>query len=153
MKNYELLPGLFLDVTASGRSLIATHITATPREQPLPASLDRAVARFIDRWRRGIPEPLDDELFLFPAALIKWTPLLLRLKNDVAPGMTVTYGELGSPLAIHPRTVGMVMARNPFPLLIPCHRVLGADGRLTGFSAEGGVDTKRRLLDFENGAR
>jgi O-6-methylguanine DNA methyltransferase len=153
MMNREILPGLFLEVTASDRHISATHITATPHEQMLAPSLDRAVDRFLDRWRRGIHEPMDDAFFLFPDELIRWAPLLLRLKNEVAPGMTITYGALGAPQGIHPRTVGMAMARNPFPLLIPCHRVLGADGRLTGFSAEGGVGTKRRLLEFENALR
>jgi O-6-methylguanine DNA methyltransferase len=153
MMNHEILPGLFLEVTASDHRIGATHITTKPHEKPLPAALDRAVGRFIDRWRRGIHEPLNDDLFLFPAGIVKWAPLLLRLKNDIAPGMTVTYGALGASLGIHPRTVGMVMARNPFPLLIPCHRVLGSDGRLTGFSAEGGVGTKRELLAFEHSRR
>lgn len=147
--NRELLPGLFLELTARDGLLTAARLTATPDDRGVTPPLDRAVGRFIERWRRGIHEPPGDALFLFPAALAKWAPLLLRLKNDILPGTTVTYGELGAPLGIHPRTVGMAMARNPFPLLIPCHRVLGADGRLTGFSAEGGIDTKRRLLSFE----
>lgn len=151
--NREILPGLFLEVTVSDRLIAATRITAQPADRAVTAPLDRAVDRFLERWRRGIHEPLDDALFLFPAALAKWAPLLLRLKNDVSPGMTVTYKELGAPLGIHPRTVGMVMARNPFPLLIPCHRVLGSGDRLTGFSAEGGIDAKRRLLAMERGAR
>ncbi len=153
MMNREILPGLFLEVTASDRRIVAARITSVPDKKELPPPLERAVGRFLDRWRRGIHEPLGDNLFLFPATLVKWAPLLLRLKNDIAPGTTVTYGALGSPLGIHPRTVGMAMARNPFPLLIPCHRVLGSDGRLTGFSAEGGIGTKRRLLEFENALR
>ncbi|HNT26987.1 MAG TPA: MGMT family protein [bacterium] len=149
----EILSGLFLEVTASGRLLAATRITARPIDSGVTAMLDRIVDRFLGRWRHGIHDPLDDDLFLFPETLDKWAPLLLRLKNTVGPGMTVTYGELGGPLGIHPRTVGLVMARNPFPLLIPCHRVVGADGRLTGFSAEGGIDTKQRLLAAEMNPR
>ncbi|HSA33406.1 MAG TPA: MGMT family protein [bacterium] len=149
----EILPGLFLEVTVSDQLLTATRVTARPVDSGITSSIDRIVGRFLDHWRRGIHEPLDDDLFLFPETLDKWAPLLLRLKNTVGPGTTVTYKELGDPLGIHPRTVGMVMARNPFPLLIPCHRVIGADGRMTGFSAEGGLDTKRRLLDFERDRR
>jgi len=151
--SHELLPGLYLEVTARDGRLAATRLTATPADSDATAALDRAVARFLDRWRDGIHEPLGDGLFLFPDALTRWAPLLLRLKNEVAPGRTVTYGALGAPLGIAPRTVGMVMARNPFPLLIPCHRVVGAGGRLTGFSGEGGLATKRRLLRFEGTAR
>ncbi len=66
-------------------------------------------------------------------------------------GETVTYGQLAD-LAGHPgaaRAVGSVMAGNPIPLLIPCHRVVAANGRLGGFSAPGGSRTKTRLLQLE----
>ncbi|MEO1235424.1 MAG: MGMT family protein, partial [Planctomycetota bacterium] len=49
-----------------------------------------------------------------------------------------------------PRAVGLANARNPVAIVIPCHRVVGADGRLTGFA--GGLDTKRHLLDHEAAA-
>lgn len=66
-------------------------------------------------------------------------------------GATVTYGELalraGYPGAA--RAVGNCMANNRIPLVIPCHRVLGADGRLHGYSGLGGLATKRRLLMLE----
>jgi methylated-DNA-[protein]-cysteine S-methyltransferase len=66
-------------------------------------------------------------------------------------GQTSTYGELaarvGSPNAA--RAVGAVMARNRLPIIIPCHRVVGTAGRLGGYSAPGGLDTKRRLLRLE----
>jgi methylated-DNA-[protein]-cysteine S-methyltransferase len=50
------------------------------------------------------------------------------------------------------RAVGRALGRNPFPIIVPCHRVLGANGRLTGFSAGGGIETKLRMLAIE-GAR
>ena len=50
------------------------------------------------------------------------------------------------------KNVGKAFGRNPFPIIIPCHRVVGASGRLTGFSANGGVETKLRMLAIE-GAR
>jgi methylated-DNA-[protein]-cysteine S-methyltransferase len=62
-----------------------------------------------------------------------------------------TYGDLaaaiGSPGAA--RAVGSVMARNCFPLIVPCHRVLGAGGSLGGYSAPDGLRMKRRLLAME----
>lgn len=71
--------------------------------------------------------------------------------REVAPGQIVTYGELaariGDPGAA--REVGAAMARNPFPIVVPCHRVVAANGRLGGFSAPGGTETKRRLLALE----
>src|SRR5262245_3375251 len=66
-------------------------------------------------------------------------------------GATVSYGEiaarLGAPGAS--RAVGQALGRNPFAILVPCHRVLTAGGRLGGFSANGGIATKLRLLTIE----
>ena len=67
-------------------------------------------------------------------------------------GQTTTYGSLaarvGTPRAA--RAVGMVMNRNPIPIVLPCHRVVGANGSLTGYA--GGLDVKVKLLELE-GAR
>ena len=76
------------------------------------------------------------------------------LARSIPPGETLTYGEvarkLGDPRRA--REVGQALARNPFPIVVPCHRVLAARGRSGGFSAPGGVSTKLRLLEIE-GAR
>lgn len=73
--------------------------------------------------------------------------------REIPYGETRSYGEIaraiGRPRAA--RAVGAATGANPVPLIVPCHRVLGADGRLTGFA--GGLATKRRLLDFEAGRR
>jgi methylated-DNA-[protein]-cysteine S-methyltransferase len=74
-----------------------------------------------------------------------------ELTRQILPGETRTYGEiaadLGEPGAA--RAVGQALGRNPFPILVPCHRVLAAGGKAGGFSAPGGVATKWRLLDIE----
>ncbi len=82
------------------------------------------------------------------------TPFSLRVYKAcraIPAGETRTYGELavtaGSPGAS--RAVGSAMARNRVPIVIPCHRVVGASGRLCGFSAPGGLETKQSLLDLE----
>lgn len=73
------------------------------------------------------------------------------LTRAIPPGQTRTYGEiaaaLGQPGAA--RAVGRAEGDNPFPPIVPCHRVMGAGGEPTGFSAPGGVETKRRLLLIE----
>jgi methylated-DNA-[protein]-cysteine S-methyltransferase len=73
------------------------------------------------------------------------------IARTVPPGETITYGEIaariGDPQAA--RAVGRAMGANPFPIIVPCHRVLGADGRMGGFSAAGGVEAKARLLSIE----
>jgi methylated-DNA-[protein]-cysteine S-methyltransferase len=72
--------------------------------------------------------------------------------RNIAPGTVATYGEvartIGSPDAA--RAVGAALGSNPWPIIVPCHRVLAADGALTGFSAPGGIVTKRRMLEIEN---
>lgn len=71
--------------------------------------------------------------------------------RTIPPGRTLSYGEvarrLGAPQAA--REVGQALGANRFAIIVPCHRVLGAGGRAGGFSAPGGLDTKRRLLEIE----
>ncbi len=69
----------------------------------------------------------------------------------IPAGTTATYGQIASAIGRPDaaRDVGAALARNPFPILVPCHRVVGANGRLTGFSAPGGLETKRRMLELE----
>ena len=71
--------------------------------------------------------------------------------REIGPGATVTYGEIarkiGAPGAA--RAVGAALGSNPYPIIVPCHRVLAADGALHGFSAPGGIATKRRMLEIE----
>jgi len=73
---------------------------------------------------------------------------VLETLCEIAPyGTTVTYGELGARAGVDdPREVGIMMATNPLPLVVPCHRVVASDG-LGGYG--GGLDLKRRLLELE----
>ncbi len=74
-----------------------------------------------------------------------------HVTRTIAAGETLTYGQIASRLG-EPRLareVGQALARNPFPIVVPCHRVLAAGGKLGGFSASGGVATKQRLLSIE----
>lgn len=80
------------------------------------------------------------------------TPFQRRVWQTLAKvpyGTTISYGELawriGNPKAA--RAVGMANAKNPIPIIIPCHRVIGKDGSLTGFG--GGLDVKQQLLALE----
>jgi methylated-DNA-[protein]-cysteine S-methyltransferase len=75
-----------------------------------------------------------------------------RALTEIPYGKTVSYGELarriGKPSA--PRAVGLANGANPLPIIVPCHRVIGADGSLTGFG--GGLPIKRKLLALESAA-
>jgi methylated-DNA-[protein]-cysteine S-methyltransferase len=72
--------------------------------------------------------------------------------RTIKPGQTMTYGQVAAALGEEPmkaRDVGIAMARNRFAPFVPCHRVVAANGKLGGYSAPGGTDTKRRLLEIE----
>lgn len=70
----------------------------------------------------------------------------------IKPGFKKSYGEIARLLALDSaaaRAVGIALATNPWPLIVPCHRVVAANGKMTGFSAPGGIRTKTRLLALE----
>jgi O-6-methylguanine DNA methyltransferase len=77
--------------------------------------------------------------------------VVYQAAREIPAGATATYGELarrvGTPRDA--RAVGRALGMNPFPIVVPCHRVIAAGGKLGGFSAPGGVATKRRMLAIE----
>jgi methylated-DNA-[protein]-cysteine S-methyltransferase len=77
-----------------------------------------------------------------------------EVARTIPPGHTMTYGEIAKRLGVpnESREVGQAMGKNPIAIIMPCHRVLGADGKMGGFSANGGVATKRRILEIEGAA-
>lgn len=115
------------------------------------------------RWNQDLAERLqayaageyDD--FLDVAVDLKPATTFQRRVLDRARriplGTTMTYGQLAAEVGFPgaARAVGRTMATNRIPLVIPCHRVVAADGSLCGFSAQGGVRTKQRLLELEAG--
>ena len=125
------------------------------------------------RVRESVPPPpeVEDVIEAVIALLdggrreLSWVPLDMEGLEDfdrrvyetartIPPGATASYGDvaarLGAPHAS--RDVGRALARNPFAIVVPCHRVIGAGGEVGGFSAAGGVTTKVQLLAIE-GAR
>ncbi len=106
---------------------------------------------------KAIADYFDTGVFQFDLNRLDWsdTPAfhrrVLERCYEIPSGSTLTYGQLaaevGSPQAA--RAVGQAMARNPWPIVVPCHRVVGTSGRLTGYSGVGGIDTKRWLLEHE----
>lgn len=132
------------DVELRGH-LADAHPDAT--EADPPASVRRAV----ERIRLVLDGRSHDDLAdieLDTAGLSGFLQRTYAVARTIAPGQTLTYGQvaarIGNPgLA---RAVGRAMGANPFPIIVPCHRVLGADGTIGGFSAPGGAVTKRRML-------
>lgn len=100
----------------------------------------------------GKPQPLAEVPIDFSRAS-DFDAKIYRALRAVPAGKTTTYGELakkiGSPGGS--RAVGRAMATNPYPLLVPCHRVVAAGGKAGGFSAYGGILTKEKLLVLEGG--
>lgn len=83
---------------------------------------------------------------------LEGTPFQLKvwhLLKQIPYGKTITYGELARQISptMSAQAVGQAVGKNPCPVLIPCHRVVGADGSLTGYAY--GLELKRRLLSFE----
>jgi methylated-DNA-[protein]-cysteine S-methyltransferase len=118
-------------------------------EQPMPDEVRRAVEQILGLLRGEI-----SELGAIPLDMDQVPPFHRRVyetARGIAPGQTISYGDLaarlGQPGAA--RAVGQALGKNPFALVVPCHRVLAADGRMGGFSANGGVTTKLRLLTIE----
>jgi methylated-DNA-[protein]-cysteine S-methyltransferase len=79
---------------------------------------------------------------------------IYAIARGIPAGATLTYGDIAARLGGDgdAREVGEAMARNPFPIIVPCHRVLAAGGKLGGFSAAGGIVTKLKLLEIEGAA-
>lgn len=111
-----------------------------------PSALSEAAARQFREYFDGMRKTFDLPIALSgtPFQLSVWNALL-----QIPYGETRTYGEIaamiGNPKAS--RAVGMACNRNPIWILVPCHRVVGKNGALTGF--EGGLDVKKALLDLE----
>jgi methylated-DNA-[protein]-cysteine S-methyltransferase len=125
----------------------APNMDAQADEQLLVETLDRIV-----QFLAGANEDFAD----VPISLERLSPFQRRVVaacRAIPCGATQSYGQLaaaaGSPGAA--RAVGQVMATNRYPLLVPCHRVVAAGGRLGGFSAPQGPSLKRQLLAFEAG--
>ncbi|EMA00539.1 methylated-DNA--[protein]-cysteine S-methyltransferase [Haloferax denitrificans] len=115
---------------------------------------ERLVGCSADSLRNQLAEYEDGERREFDIEVRfpdSFTGDVMRVMASIPYGETRTYGEVAAELDSHAVAVGQACGRNPVPLVVPCHRVVGADS-LGGFSAAGGVDLKRALLDHERGA-
>ena len=114
-----------------------------------PVFVEQAISR-IQALFKGEPDDLAD-IALDEAGLSEFNRSVYELARRIAPGATRTYGDIAKELGgLHlAREVGQALGRNPFPIIVPCHRVLAANGKTGGFSAPGGVATKFRMLAIE----
>jgi methylated-DNA-[protein]-cysteine S-methyltransferase len=118
-------------------------------EVPPPPVVQQAVERIAALL--GGESPDLDSITLDMSTVAEFDRFVYEATRRIPRGTTRTYGEIaaeiGDPGAA--RAVGQALGRNPFPVIVPCHRVLAAEGRPGGFSAHGGVATKLRMLAIE----
>lgn len=118
-------------------------------ETGAPPAIDAAVRR-ITALLDGAKDDLRD-LPLDLRGVPGFNRRVYERTRAIPPGQTLGYGELAAAIGMPgaAQAVGQALGANPFPVVVPCHRVLAADGSLHGFSAHGGVTTKRRMLVIE----
>jgi methylated-DNA-[protein]-cysteine S-methyltransferase len=114
-----------------------------------PPRVQDAIDRMVSSLRGEADDLADVPLDL--SALPPFRRKVLEVVRTIPAGETMSYGEVavavGSPGAA--RAVGQALGRNPYPIVVPCHRVLAAGGRIGGFTADGGVSVKARMLAAE----
>jgi len=134
---------------AATRARLRRRFPEAREAQPSPAV--RRAIEGIGALLRGEPSELE-RVALDLEGLAPFQRRVYEAARAIPPGQTQSYGEVARRLgdAGLARAVGQALGRNPLAILIPCHRVLAADGRLGGFSANGGVATKQRMLALES---
>ncbi len=119
------------------------------REARAPREVERALEG-IRTLMRGEPSDLAS-ITLDMEGVPPFHRRVYEIARTIPAGATLSYGEVAARLGApgSARAVGQALGRNPFPIIVPCHRVLAAGGKLGGFSAKGGISTKLRLLAIE----
>jgi methylated-DNA-[protein]-cysteine S-methyltransferase len=117
-----------------------------------PASVQRAIDRIV-----ALLDGAQSDLSDIPLDMERVSPFekkVYEIARKIPPGATLTYGEIATQLGdkLLSRDVGQALGKNPFPIVVPCHRIVAANGKLGGFSARGGAATKLKLLAIEGAA-
>jgi methylated-DNA-[protein]-cysteine S-methyltransferase len=112
------------------------------RETPLLLEAKRQLDRYFDGKLKDFELPLEPDGSEFQRRV--W-----QLMCAIPYGDTMTYGAMAKRLGGVARAIGTACGDNPIPIIIPCHRVLGAGGKMVGYSGQGGVETKVALLRLE----
>ena len=135
-----------ITITEEDGAIIAldfgAEIASSLQETPLLQQASTELAEFFAGERKNFALPLRPAGTAFQQKV--WAALL-----EIPYGQTRSYGQIAAAIGNGKacRAVGMANHRNPIPILIPCHRVIGSDGSLTGYG--GGMEIKRILLDME----
>jgi len=142
----------FFQLPEATRSLTDTRIAGSSggRKARVPPPRIAGIIRRIQKHLHGdVQDFVDIAVDLDGAG--PFARQVYEAVRKIPPGRTRSYGELAADMnrPTASRAVGQALGRNPIPLIIPCHRVLGHSGKPGGFSAHGGVETKARLLEIE----
>lgn len=121
-------------------------------EAPVPPHLDKTVDDIRALLRGEKPDLLDAPIDA--SRTPEFHARVYDIARAIPPGETLTYGEVAVRLGdkLRAREVGQALGKNPWPIVVPCHRVTAAGGKPGGFSARGGVNTKLKLLAIEGAA-
>ncbi|MBF0627202.1 MAG: methylated-DNA--[protein]-cysteine S-methyltransferase [Magnetococcales bacterium] len=125
-----------------------TALASAPPGEPADPGLTAQVAQWLQRYFSGTAPSLEDLPSLQPSG----TPFQQRVweaLRAIPAGQVITYGMLAQRIGSAPRAVGGALAANPIPILLPCHRVVAANGDLRGYSGLGGMKSKQFLLELE----
>ena len=139
-----------LTVFADGDALVAVEWGRGPKpdagDTPLLQAARRQLEAYFDGTLRQFTLPLDPAGTPFQRRV--WSRLI-----TIPYGVCESYGALARELGTAPRALAGACAPNPLPILVPCHRVIGARGALGGYSGGDGIETKRALLHLEGALR
>mgnify|MGYP001347893946 CR=1 FL=1 len=138
-----------IELVSSKNRIIAVHRTRKKPNKTEDKLLKRSalqIKMYLVRKRRSLNFPTNQTGTRFQNRV--WNYL-----RRVPYGKTITYGDIARKLKTSPRAVGGALGRNSLMMSVPCHRVIGTDGKLTGFTSIGGVNTKRKLLNLEKKSR
>ena len=132
---------------ATRRRLLRRHLKAC--ETIPPAAVQRTIediVALLEGERRDLSEAVLDW-----GAVPDFNRRVYHVARAIPPGSTRSYGEVAARLGDRnlARDVAQALGQNPFPIIVPCHRIMAAGGKTGGFSAPGGVRTKLRLLSIE----
>ena len=132
------------------KSLLLKNLPAAQFDNTFCKVLQQQITAYFEGARvnfsRDIPLILD--------GFSSFGKTVLKTCRKIEFGQTITYGKLAKKAgkANASRAVGSALAKNPLPLIIPCHRIIRSDGKLGGFSAPGGITVKKKMLELESKA-
>jgi len=153
----------YFGLAATEDGLVRTHL---PEQNPKKIKARLLKNLPVARYSQWLFNPVQQRIIAYfrgarvdflasvPLVLNEFSPFTRRVLygcRKIRFGQTVSYSQLAKKLR-HPtgsRAVAGALAKNPLPLIIPCHRVISSDGKIGGFSAPGGIKLKRRLLQLE----